>query len=130
MDREEKAKHAFFIVFTPIVLFFDGLTLIGILRGRFSASPITLGWYALLLLFSLWLYRWRPKVAKAQAARLVLALLGILVGAGVVAVAVGLFLGNLVAAGAIYVTGFVLEMVVSTRLMRKARLLPIRTGTR
>lgn len=125
MDKQERARYAFFVGFTPIVAFFDGLVLLNVLRQRFPVSVFDVGWAGSLVLLSFWMYRWRPRAARAGAARMVLILLGILVAAAAVLVAAAV-MGNLVVAGAAYLAGIVLEFVVGNSLLRRAGVLPIR----
>jgi hypothetical protein len=76
---KDRAFYAFSVAFTPIALFFDALGLLGMLRGSLSGSTLTA--VACGLIVSLFAFITRPKIAKAQAWRFVLILLGILVAA-------------------------------------------------
>jgi len=127
MDQrtKERAYYNVFVGVTPIALFFDGLSLLGIIRGSTSATTLTAGVGG--LLSSLFMFRIRPKVAQAQAARFVLILLCILVASAAANVLAVLLLRNLTLAGAIYLGGFVLEFIVANRLLRKAGFMSTRS---
>jgi hypothetical protein len=125
---KDRAFYAFFVGFTPIALFFDALGLLGILRGSLSGSTLTA--VAGGLIGSLSAFITRPKIAKAQAWRFVLILLGILVAAAVANIWALILLRNLALAGTIYIGGFVLEFIIANRLLRRAGYLPVRATTR
>ncbi len=130
MDQQTKDRgyYSTFVGLTPIALFFDGLSVLGIIRGSLSVNTLTIGVGGLLL--SVFMFRMRPKVAKPQAVRFVLVLLGILVASAAANVLVLLLLRNLTLAGAIYIGGFVLEFIVANRLLRRAGFMPARSTSR